>query len=681
MSTTENSTAEGPRFADLGLPENLLKAIEERGYTTPTPVQAAVYQFAAEGRDCVVQARTGTGKTAAFGLPLIGSRVRARKEHCQALILCPTRELALQVSQELSALAKYTPDLKVVSIYGGAPMQPQINALAEGAHIIVGTPGRVLDHLKRGTLSLAELRAFVLDECDEMLSMGFLPQINDIWQQLPSGQQTLLFSATLPKEVTRIAETRLRNPEFVTLSGDQVGALSIAHYVYLSHGNKLGDFLQIIDADDPESAIVFCNTRDETKRVAKALQDRGFAADWLNADLGQSDRERVMRAIRDNQLRFLVCTDVAARGIDISHLTHVINFDFPESSEQYVHRTGRTGRAGRIGTAISLVSPTAIGDLYYLRLKYKIHPVERHLPTRQELQTREDADVIASLSLKFAIPDPTHAYRAIARRLLTHDDLESILTGMVDHLLGDKGAAVQTGAKQRIARVHPTTAPDLRRTGPEVRHRRRSEDNRRTSDSRSDEARREVRPDVSRREAPSEEDRRDEGRREARPDEERREGRPDTSRREVRPDEARRERGPELSSPNGSKRRSRGDHYDSQLGIAYQVSDAAAVPDAALEITQPAPTNGLELPAADASERPFVNLYVSIGKRDGAESDHLLEALRAAGIEQQDTGEVVVKARHTYVQVTPEVQEQAVSRLNGMEICGRQAVVEVARPR
>jgi ATP-dependent RNA helicase DeaD len=638
MSTTENSTAEGPRFADLGLPENLLKAIEERGYTTPTPVQAAVYQFAAEGRDCVVQARTGTGKTAAFGLPLIGSRVRARKEHCQALILCPTRELALQVSQELSALAKYTPEIKVVSIYGGAPMQPQINALAEGAHIIVGTPGRVLDHLKRGTLSLAELRAFVLDECDEMLSMGFLPQINDIWQQLPSGQQTLLFSATLPKEVTRIAETRLRNPEFVTLSGDQVGALSIAHYVYLSHGNKLGDFLQIIDADDPESAIVFCNTRDETKRVAKALQDRGFAADWLNADLGQSDRERVMRAIRDNQLRFLVCTDVAARGIDISHLTHVINFDFPESSEQYVHRTGRTGRAGRIGTAISLVSPTAIGDLYYLRLKYKIHPVERHLPTRQELQTREDTDVVASLSLKFAAPDPNHPYRAIARRLLTHDDLESILTGVLDHLLGEKTAAVQNGAKQRIARVPPTTAPDLRRTGPEVRHRRRSE-------SRAEDGRRS-----------------DDG--------------------------PRRERGPELSSPNGSKRRSRSEHYDNQLGIGYQVSDGPdgvdgvvaselAAPElAALGVVEPAVPS-----SSSSSERPFVNLYVSIGKRDGAESDHLLEALRAAGIEQQDTGEVVVKARHTYVQVTPEVQELAVSRLNGMEICGRQAVVEVARPR
>lgn len=617
MSNTEIQPAEGPSFRDLGLPDALLKAIEERGYTTPTPVQAAVYQFAAEGRDCVVQARTGTGKTAGFGLPLIGSRVRARKEHCQALILCPTRELALQVSQELSALSKHA-DMKVVSVYGGAPMQSQITALAEGAQIVVGTPGRVLDHLKRGTLSLAELRAFVLDECDEMLSMGFLPQINDIWQQLPSGHQTLLFSATLPKEVTRIAETRLKNPEFVTLSGDQVGALSIQHFVYLSHGNKLNEFLQVIDAEDPESAIVFCNTRDETKRVAKALQEKGFAADWLNADLGQSDRERVMKATRESQLRFLVCTDVAARGIDISHLTHVINFDFPESSEQYVHRTGRTGRAGRTGQAISLVSPTAIGDLYYLRLKYKIHPIERHLPTRQELQTREDTDVVASLSLKFATPDPNHPYRAIARRLLTHDDLEAILTGMLDQVLGDKSSAVQNGAKQRVARVQTPTTPGLRRTGPEVRHRRRSEET------------------------------------------------------------ARRERGPELSGANQSKRRSRPENFDSQLGIGYQVSDLPVTGD---EDAQPAPVTESVTAPDDATPERFVNLYVSIGKRDGAESDHVIEALRAAGIEQADTGEVVVKARHTYVQVSPQVQELAVSRLNGMEICGRQAVVEVARPR
>lgn len=667
MSTSEVQAGDGPRFADLGLPDALLKAVEERGYTSPTPVQVAVYPFASEGRDCVVQARTGTGKTAGFGLPLIGTRVRARKERCQALILCPTRELALQVSQELQALSKYT-EHKVVSVYGGAPMQPQVTALAEGAQIVVGTPGRVLDHLKRGTLLLDELRAFVLDECDEMLSMGFLPQINDIWQQLPAGHQTLLFSATLPKEVTRIAETRLKNPEFVTLSGDHVGALSIQHFVYLSHGNKLGEFLQVVDSDNPESAIVFCNTRDETKRVAKALQERGFAADWLNADLGQSDRERVMRATREGQLRFLVCTDVAARGIDISHLTHVINFDFPESSEQYVHRTGRTGRAGRMGTAISFVSPSAIGDLYYLRLKYKIQPVERQLPTRQELQTREDADVIASLSLKYSAPDPNHRYRALARRLVSHDDLESILTGVLEHLLGEKTEAVEQATKQRITRVHPSTAPDLRRTGPEARHRRRVEEpgRRERSSHATSHAEEPVRRERSSHATSGAED------------------------------PGRRDRGPQLGNGSGSKRRSRQELYDSQLGIAYQVSDAdAADGESSAPEHVGAGESAAQVAGSDASKQPttqtggeplaslptYVNLYLSVGKRDGAESDDVVRALRDAGIDSDNTGEVIVKARHTYVQVSPEVQDLALSRLNGMEICGRQAVVEVARPR
>ena len=464
MSTNEENQEPIPTFDDLALPEPVRKAVNERGYVSPTPVQSAVYQLAAEGRDCVVQARTGTGKTAAFGLPLVGSRVRARIQACQALILCPTRELAVQVTKELQSLAKYT-DLRVASVYGGAPMQAQVDALRQGAHIVVGTPGRVLDHLKRDTFPTNDIRTFVLDECDEMLSMGFLPQINEIWKRLPSGHQTLLFSATVPKDVSRIAETRLKEPEFVTLSGDHIGALSIQHFVYISHGNKLNELLQVIEVENPESAIIFCNTRDETKRVAKALQDRGFLTEWLNADLGQNDRERVMTMTQEGKLRFLVCTDVAARGIDISHLTHVINFDFPDSSEQYVHRTGRTGRAGRMGTAAWLVSPTAIGDLYYLRLKYKIHPLERQLPTQQELQTREETDVVASLSLKYACPDPKHPYRTVARRLLTHDDAEAIVTGILESLLGNKSEAVEKGASERQAQRPTPVKRALARSG------------------------------------------------------------------------------------------------------------------------------------------------------------------------------------------------------------------------
>jgi ATP-dependent RNA helicase DeaD len=627
MNSTEIPPDAGPSFADMGLPEPLRKAINEHGYAAPTPVQAAVYTPATEGRDCVVQARTGTGKTAAFGMPLIGSRVRARKQSCQALILCPTRELAIQITKELKALAQHS-ELNVVSIYGGAPMQPQVDALANSPHIVVGTPGRVLDHLKRQTLSVQDLRAFVLDECDEMLSMGFLPQIDDVWQQLPQGHQTLLFSATLPKEVSRIAETRLRQPEFITLSGDHIGALSIQHFVYISHGNKVPDLLQIIDVEDPESAIVFCNTKDETKRVAKALQDRGFAADWLNADLGQSDRERVMRATQESRLRFLVCTDVAARGIDISHLTHVINFDFPDSSEQYVHRTGRTGRAGRMGTAISLVSPTAIGDLYYLRLKYKIHPVERALPTQQERQTREEADVVASVSLKYAAPHPEHPFRKVARRLLTHDEAESIIAGILEALLGSSESATGSASKERIERTPGPLARPRSPRGPNVSH----------------------------------------------ADRPRQEGR--------------RERNASPQPPLPARRRPRGseEHFDAELGIKYKVSSSD---DAPLEVPEINTTHRASSETPEVVEHntesdagsSFVNLYLNVGKRDGANLEDVVQALAAAGIDSAHTGTVTVKARHSYVQVAPTVQELALSRLNGMDICGRAAHAEVARPR
>jgi ATP-dependent RNA helicase DeaD len=630
MNPSETSPDAGPSFADMGLPEPLCKAIKERGYAAPTPVQAAVYNPATEGRDCVVQARTGTGKTAAFGMPLIGSRVRPRKQHCQALILCPTRELALQITKELQALAQYS-ELNVVSVYGGAPMQPQIDALANSPHIVVGTPGRVLDHLKRQTLHVQDLRAFVLDECDEMLSMGFLPQIDDVWQQLPQGHQTLLFSATLPKEVSRIAETRLRQPEFITLSGDHIGALSIQHFVYISHGNKVGDLLQIIDVEDPESAIVFCNTKDETKRVAKALQERGFAADWLNADLGQSDRERVMRATQESRLRFLVCTDVAARGIDISHLTHVINFDFPDSSEQYVHRTGRTGRAGRMGTAISLVSPTAIGDLYYLRLKYKIHPVERSLPTQQERQTREEADVVASVSLKYAAPNPEHSYRAVARRLLTHDEAESIIAGLLEAVLGTHVNATETATQERVGR---SPGPLARPRSP------RSSSASLTSDRTPRDARRD------------------------------------------------RSNNSQPQSPPRRRMRDASEYVDADSGIKYEVSSAGDAGDG-IPTQEP---NAVSSPIAvdDAQtigttptspEGTFVNLYLNVGKRDGANLEHVVQALAAAGIDSAHTGAVTVKARHSYVQVAPTVQELALARLNGMDICGRSAHAEVARPR
>src|SRR6266850_2346941 len=268
----------------------------------------------------------------------------------------------------------------------GSDVRKAIDALGyetpTPVQVVVGTPGRVLDHLRRGTFDPSNVRIFVLDEADEMLSMGFAKELNAIIETLPRERQGLYFSATIPPDVERLASSHLRDPEYVTLSSDQVGALEIAHFVYLvREGDKRSALARIIEIEDPESAIVFCNTKDETERVAEMLKGRGYDAEWLNGDLEQKERERVMAKTREGKCRFLVATDVAARGIDISHLTHVVNADFPESAEQYVHRTGRTGRAGRTGTAISVVGPKDVGHVYMLRLTYKIRPIERMLPT------------------------------------------------------------------------------------------------------------------------------------------------------------------------------------------------------------------------------------------------------------------------------------------------------------
>lgn len=476
-ATNDARTDEAPPTFDiLPLSPEVRRAVDDLGYTHPTPVQRAVFESVAEQKDVVVQARTGTGKTAAFGLPVVDRIVDVAIDKPQVLVLSPTRELALQIHRELTGLGLHR-KVSCTAVYGGAPMQPQIDAIRNGAQIIAGTPGRVLDHLERGTLKPQSLVALVLDESDEMLSMGFLPQITKIMERLPKGHQTLLFSATLPPDVKRIADSRLTNPEFITLSGDHVGALSIDHFIYRSSGNKADELLTVIEVENPESAIVFCNTRDQTKRLATALQRKGYAADWLNADLAQKDREKVMAATRESQLRFLVCTDVAARGIDISHLTHVINADFPESTENYVHRTGRTGRAGRTGTAISLITPQDVGNLYMLRLTYKIFPVERDLPRPEEIQTRREADLVALLRDSFSKTMFSDTDRSLARRILTSEVAETVMAGLLREHLEERPGTVERAAAARRATPPPISeAPKKKKKDKSKKKKRRDAD-------------------------------------------------------------------------------------------------------------------------------------------------------------------------------------------------------------
>jgi ATP-dependent RNA helicase DeaD len=459
LNPTE-TPAESVGFASLHLSEPVQRALDEIGYSDPTPVQAATYPLAITGRDMIVQARTGTGKTAAFGIPLVDKLVTTDR-FVQALVLAPTRELAVQSQREIARLGQYK-GLHTVAIYGGAPMGKQIEELQSGAQIVSGTPGRVLDHLRRGTLQPDRLRVLVLDEMDEMLSMGFAKELNAILEMIPprGKRQTMCFSATVDGEVRRHAERHMHEPEMISLSSDAVSAEQITHYAYMvTGGNRAADLVRVLEVEDPESALIFCNMRSETERVATTLQQAGFNADWLNGDLPQRDRERIMEDTRKGKLRYLVATDVAARGIDISHLTHVINYTFPESAAVYVHRTGRTGRAGRTGCAISLVGPEELGRLYYLRLEYKISPVERSLPTSGELKTRAEIDRVALLASAYSVP-PNATDLAVARRLLTHPDVERILGGLLHTFFGTRDEIDEEAAAARRTR-RPDNLPEL----------------------------------------------------------------------------------------------------------------------------------------------------------------------------------------------------------------------------
>src|SRR3954453_12537000 len=371
-------------FADLPLSEELRKGIAERGYTEPTPVQAAVFGPILAGKDIICRSKTGTGKTAAFGIPIL-ERIPAGTRKASALVLCNTRELALQVAQEIEALGKHK-DLSVVAIYGGAGMGAQTDALHEGAEIIVGTPGRVYDHIRRGNLNLDQTRIAVLDEADEMLSAGFYEEVARILDHLPRDRQTLLFSATVPPDIEQLAQKYLRDPETILLSGDVFTVEHIHNVLYhlVDQYPKPRNLLYLIEREDPESAIIFCNLRTDTELVANVLNRNGLDAEMLNGDLPQKERERVMAKVKRGEVRFMVATDIAARGIDISDLSHVLNYSLPEDPAVFLHRVGRTGRIGKKGTSLSLVSGGDIHTLSALQKKFGIAFEEKKLPTPEE---------------------------------------------------------------------------------------------------------------------------------------------------------------------------------------------------------------------------------------------------------------------------------------------------------
>ncbi|MBK8899584.1 MAG: DEAD/DEAH box helicase [Anaerolineaceae bacterium] len=385
-------------FTDLGLHPQLVQAVTERGYTTPTPIQTAVIPPMLSGQDILGQAQTGTGKTAAFSLPILHNLVPGQG-HVQALVLAPTRELGLQVAEAMEEYGRYR-HISVLAVYGGTPYGPQIGALRRGVDIVVGTPGRLLDLIQSKKLDLSQVQTVVLDEADEMLSMGFIEDIEAILQQTPTERQTALFSATLPAQIRHLADKYMREPQAITIERAQRTVSTIEQRAYLvNEEDKLAALTRLFEVEPITSALIFARTRQGTAELANELTVRGFPAEALNGDLSQQAREQVLNRFRNNQIKVLVATDVAARGLDIDDISHVFNFDLPQDAEIYVHRVGRTGRAGKTGVALTLLTPKEQWRLRKIEQYTRQKVTLAALPTIEDIQNRREAELMEKMDV------------------------------------------------------------------------------------------------------------------------------------------------------------------------------------------------------------------------------------------------------------------------------------------
>ena len=361
------------RFEDLELDAKIMRAITDMGFEAASPIQGQAIPLELQGLDIIGQAQTGTGKTAAFGIPLL-QKIDPKNKKPQAIILCPTRELAIQVSEEIRRLAKYMHGVKVLPIYGGQEIGRQIRSLKDGVQVIIGTPGRVMDHMRRKTVKMDQIHTVVLDEADEMLNMGFLEDMETILSQLPEERQTLMFSATMPQAIADIAKKFQKDPVTVRVIKKELTVPKVTQYYYeVKPKNKVEVMCRLLDMYSPKLSIVFCNTKRQVDELVQALQGRGYFAEGLHGDLKQVQRDRVMESFRNGRTDILIATDVAARGIDVGNVEAVFNYDIPQDDEYYVHRIGRTGRAGREGKAFSLVVGKEV---------YKLRDIQRYCKTK-----------------------------------------------------------------------------------------------------------------------------------------------------------------------------------------------------------------------------------------------------------------------------------------------------------
>ncbi len=423
----DNSEDNSVTFADLGLRSELAEAVAGLGYTAPTPIQAEAIPYLLDGEDLLGQAATGTGKTAAFALPIVNGIEPGTPAKPTAIVVVPTRELAMQVSEAMTTYGKHQ-RLKVVPVYGGQPIFRQLKDLDRGVHVVVGTPGRIIDHIKRGSLKLDEIKTVVLDEADEMLDMGFTEDIEKILETTPSDRQTVLFSATMPPRINSIAKRHQRNPVRVQIksSDNDDGKPLINQRVYwVARKHKARALGRILDIEAPAAAIVFCARRVDVDELTETMNGRGYRAEALHGGMDQKQRERVMSRLREGTAQLLVATDVAARGLDVDTLTHVVNYDLPEAPESYVHRIGRVGRAGREGVAITLAEPSQRRRLQNIERLTKTPIAVEKVPSVADLQARQ-FEATVRIVLESLTADDLDDYNPVLHELAGQDSDRNI---------------------------------------------------------------------------------------------------------------------------------------------------------------------------------------------------------------------------------------------------------------
>lgn len=417
------------KFSNLGLKDTLLKSIEELGFEKPSQIQAEAIPVAIEGYDLIGQAQTGTGKTAAFGCGIINHITK--KDGLSAIILAPTRELAIQVNDELKRLSKYD-ELTILPVYGGDPINNQIRNLKRNVNIVVGTPGRVLDHIKRGTIKLDTIKFLVLDEADEMLNMGFIDDLEEIIKKLPEDRQTLLFSATMPDQIRKLAKRYMKpDAKHIAIKKTSMTVSKISQSFFeVSHKTRFEALCRVLDFDTPSSAIIFCRTKKGVDELVEGMQSRGYVVEGMHGDMSQVHRLRTLKKFKEGSLNYLVATDVAARGIDVEGITHVINYDLPQDVESYVHRIGRTGRANREGIAYSLVSPKEYSMLKQIKSVTKGDISRKSIPTVNEIFESKSDSILDDVSNTISDSDYSR-FIPIAKELSEKFDNVDLIAALI----------------------------------------------------------------------------------------------------------------------------------------------------------------------------------------------------------------------------------------------------------